>query len=244
MNNSIAVVIGVGASSGLGAALARRFASEGLTVYLGGRTLEKLQRVADEISQNGGCAVPYVVDATNEQAVIAFFAEIMSQQNSELLIVACNVDSNQYAPLLETSAEMFTQLWMQNAFAGFLVGREAAKYMSKQEQGTLFFTGASASLRARPPFTAFSSAKSALRHLAQGMAREFGKQGIHVVHTIIDGVIDGERARKYFPDFVAQKNETELLNLDAIADTYWHLHCQPKSVWTHELDLRPYKEPF
>jgi NAD(P)-dependent dehydrogenase (short-subunit alcohol dehydrogenase family) len=244
MNNSIAVVIGVGASSGLGAALARRFASEGLTVYLGGRTLEKLQHVAAEITAQGGCAVPLAVDATNEKSVMNFFAQIMSEQNAQLSIVACNVDSNQFAPLLETSAEMFTKLWQQNALAGFLVGREAAKYMVQQEKGTVFFTGASGSLRARPPFTAFSSAKSALRHLAQGMAREFGKQGIHVVHTIIDGVIDGERARVNFADFVEQKGEEGLLNLEAIADTYWHLHCQPKSVWTHELDLRPFKEPF
>ncbi len=244
MTNKIAVVIGVGAKAGLGAALARRFASEGLTVYLGGRTLEKLQRVANDISEKGGKAIPYVVDATNEQEIIDFFEKITADKTVELEIVACNVDSNQYAPLLETSAEMFKQLWLQNAFAGFLVGREAAKYMSKQEKGTIFFTGASASLRAKPPFTAFSSAKSALRHLAQGMAREFGKQGIHVVHTIIDGVIDGERARVHFADFVAQKGESGLLNLDELANTYWHLHCQPKSVWTHELDLRPYKEFF
>lgn len=244
MTNKIAVVIGVGAKAGLGAALARRFASEGLTVYLGGRTLEKLQRVANDISEKGGKAIPYVVDATNEQEIIDFFEKITADKTVELEIVACNVDSNQYAPLLETSAEMFKQLWLQNAFAGFLVGREATKYMSKQEKGTIFFTGASASLRAKPPFTAFSSAKSALRHLAQGMAREFGKQGIHVVHTIIDGVIDGERARVNFADFVAQKGESGLLNLDELANTYWHLYCQPKSVWTHELDLRPYKELF
>lgn len=244
MNNEIAIVVGVGASSGLGAALARRFARENLTVYLGGRTLEKLQCVADEITQQGGHAIPLMVDATQEKAVIDFFAQIMSKPNTQLCVVACNVDSNQFAPLLETSVEMFTKLWQQNALAGFLVGREAAKYMSKQGKGTLFFTGASASLRARPPFTAFSSAKGALRYLAQGMAREFGKQGVHVVHAVIDGVIDGERARVNFSDFVAQKGDDGLLNLEAIADTYWHLHCQPKSVWTHELDLRPYKEVF
>lgn len=240
---TIAVVVGVGASSGLGAALARRFAQADLTVYLAGRTAEKLNIVADEIIQNGGKAIAYPLDATDETSVVQFFQQL-AEQDAPLALVACNVDSNQRAPLLETSSEMFKQLWLQNAYAGFLVGREAARIMVKQGQGTLFFTGASASLRARPPFTAFSVAKTALRALAQGMAREFGCQGIHVAHIIIDGVIDGERAHSHFPEFVAQKGEDGLLNLCAIAETYWQLHCQDKTAWTHELDLRPYKEPF
>lgn len=240
---AIAVVVGVGASSGLGAALARRFAQAGLTVYLAGRTAEKLNIVADDIMQNGGQAIAYPLDATNEASVVQFFQHL-AEQTTPLALVACNVDSNQRAPLLETSSEMFEQVWRQNVFAGFLVGREATKIMVKQQQGTLFFTGASASLRARPPFTAFSSAKFALRALAQGMAREFGIKGVHVVHVIIDGVIDGERAHNHFPEFVAQKGEDGLLNLGVLAETYWHIHCQNKTVWTHELDVRPYKEPF
>jgi NAD(P)-dependent dehydrogenase (short-subunit alcohol dehydrogenase family) len=241
---AIAVVVGVGAVSGLGAALARRFAKEGLSVYLGGRSAEKLKAVAYDIINSGGMAIPHVLDATDEASVIQLFQHIATQETTPLALVACTVDSNQRASILDTSSEMFTQLWLQNAYAGFLVGREAASIMVKQQHGTLFFTGASASLRARPPFTAFSAAKFALRALAQGMAREFGSKGIHVVHVIIDGVIDGERAHRHFPEFVAQKGEDGLLNLTAIADTYWQLHCQTKTVWTHELDLRPYKEPF
>lgn len=242
---TIAVVVGVGAVSGLGSALAMRFAKEGLKVYLGGRSAEKLAAVADEITKNGGCAVPYVVDATDEASVVKLFETIESNENAPLTLVACNVDSNQRAPLLDTSSEMFKQMWLQNAYAGFLVGREAVRLMTKQaQQGSLFFTGASASLRTRPPFTAFSCAKTALRALAQGMAREFGSQGIHVVHVVIDGVIDGERAHRDFAPLVAQKEKDGLLNLEAIAQTYWLLHCQDKTTWTHELDLRPYKEPF
>ena len=116
--------------------------------------------------------------------------------------------------------------------------------MKKAGTGTLFFTGATASLRAKPPFTAFASAKFGLRALAQGMAREFSPQGIHVVHTIIDGVIDGERAKKQFPDYVQAKGTDGLLALNAIAETYWAIHQQHPSAWTHELDLRPFKEPF
>jgi NAD(P)-dependent dehydrogenase (short-subunit alcohol dehydrogenase family) len=243
MSERKAVVIGVGPSKGLGAALARRFAREGLTVYVAGRTTEKLECVAAEIRTAGGRAIPVAADATVEGDVISLF-EAVSSEPGKLDIVACTVDSNRPAPLLETSGDMFRQLWLQNAYAGFLVGREAARLMVEQGHGTLFFTGASASLRARPPFTAFAAAKSALRALAQGMAREFGPLGIHVVHVAIDGVIDGDRARNAFPEFVAQKGEGGLLDLDAIADTYWTLHGQHRSAWTHELDLRPFKEAF
>ncbi|MGX2039346.1 SDR family NAD(P)-dependent oxidoreductase [Methylocaldum sp. MU1018] len=243
MNDRKAVVVGVGPSKGLGAALARRFAREGLKVYLAGRTAEKLERIAAEIRTAGGRAVPVTTDATVEGDVISLF-ESVSSDPGPLDVVACNVDSHRQAALLDTSGDMFRQLWLQNAYAGFLVGREAARLMADQGHGTLFFTGASASLRARPSFTAFAAAKSALRALAQGMAREFGPQGIHVVHVVIDGVIDGERARNAFPEFVAQKGADGLLDLDAIADTYWLLHGQQRSAWTHELDLRPFKEPF
>jgi len=116
--------------------------------------------------------------------------------------------------------------------------------MQDRHQGSLFFTGATASLRAKPPFTAFAAAKAGLRALAQGMAREFGPQGIHVVHAVIDGVIDGDRARQQFPDYVKAKGSDGLLQLDAIAETYWALHQQHPSAWTHELDLRPFKETF
>jgi NADP-dependent 3-hydroxy acid dehydrogenase YdfG len=83
-----------------------------------------------------------------------------------------------------------------------------------------------------------------LRALAQGMAREFGSQGIHIVHAVIDGVIDGERARRQFPEFVQTKGEDGLLDPEAIAEAYWALHRQPRSAWTHEIDLRPYRENF
>jgi NAD(P)-dependent dehydrogenase (short-subunit alcohol dehydrogenase family) len=139
---------------------------------------------------------------------------------------------------------MFTALWQQNSLGAFLFGREAIKHMLPQQQGSLFFTGATASLQTKPPFTAFAAAKAAVRALAPGMAREFGPQGIHVVNAMIDGVIDGERAREQFSSYVATKGSDGLLKLEAIADTYWALHRQYPSAWTHELDLRPFKEPF
>jgi NAD(P)-dependent dehydrogenase (short-subunit alcohol dehydrogenase family) len=228
---------------GLGAALAQRFAAEGFQVVIAGRSSAKLTLVADAIADAGGMAIPVVADATSESDVKRLF-ETATVGGRILDIAAYNVDSNLSAPLLETDLAMFTALWQQNSLGAFLFGREAIKHMLPQGSGTLFFTGATASLRAKPPFTAFAAAKAAVRALAQGMAREFGPQGIHVVHTIIDGVIDGERAHRQFSRFVATKGSDGLLQLEAIAQTYWTIHQQHPSAWTHELDLRPFKEPF
>lgn len=241
--NRIALVLGVGPLQGLGAALARRFAAEGLQVVIAGRSLAKLALVADTIADAGGIAIPVVADATSESDVKRLF-DMATADGRILEIAAYNVDSNLSAPLLETNLEMFTTLWRQNSLGAFLFGREAIKYMLPQQRGTLFFTGATASLRAKPPFTVFAAAKAAVRALAQGMAREFGPQGIHVVHAVIDGVIDGERAQQQFSRFVATKGSDGLLQLEAIAQTYWAIHQQHPSAWTHELDLRPFKEPF
>ncbi|TAN64788.1 MAG: SDR family oxidoreductase [Methylobacter sp.] len=236
-----AVIIGVGPEQGLGATLANHFAGQGLHVYIAGRSEDKLQQVAETIRQKGGSVSAVIADATVEHDVAHLF-KMAQRDGYRIDIAAYNVDSNIPSPLLETDAETFTLLWQQNCLGAFLFGKEAVKAM--QDKGTLFFTGATASLRAKPPFTAFAAAKAGLRALAQGMAREFSPQGIHVVHTVIDGVIDGERAKKQFPDYVKAKGKDGLLQLDAIAETYWAVHKQHPSAWTHELDLRPFKEPF
>lgn len=238
-----AVIIGVGPEQGLGATLAKYFALKGLHVFIAGRSEDKLQRVADVIRQKGGAVTSVIADATVERDVAHLF-KMVELGGFQVEIAAYNVDSNIPAPLLETEERTFAVLWEQNCLGAFLFGKAAVNAMKERHQGTLFFTGATASLRAKPPFTAFASAKAGLRALAQGMAREFSPQGIHVVHAVIDGVIDGDRARQQFPDYVKAKGKDGLLKLSAIARTYWAIHKQHPSAWTHELDLRPFKEPF
>ena len=238
-----AIVVGVGPERGLGAALARCFAEHGLHVFIAGRSEEKLNAVVAGIQTAGGTATPIVADITSEQDISRLFEHVRARRD-RIAVAAYNVDSNIPAPFLETGSEVFTALWQQNCLGAFLFAKEIITLMQAQRQGTLFFTGATASLRAKPPFTAFATAKAGLRALAQGLAREFSPQGIHVVHTIIDGVIDGDRARNQFPEYVKAKGKEGLLQLEAIAQTYWAVHQQPPSAWTHELDLRPSKEPF
>jgi NAD(P)-dependent dehydrogenase (short-subunit alcohol dehydrogenase family) len=243
MQKNSAIVIGVGPEQGLGATLARYFAAKGLHVYIAGRSEDKLQQVAEKIRQTGGSASAVLADATIERDVEHLFKVAMLDGHC-LEIAAYNVDSNLSSPLLQMDEETFTTLWKQNCLGAFFFGKEAVNGMKDQHKGTLIFTGATASLRARPPFTGFAAAKAGLRALAQGMAREFSPQGIHVLHAVIDGVIDGERANNQFSEYVKAKGKDGLLQLDAIAETYWAIHKQHPSAWTHELDLRPFKEPF
>ena len=238
-----AVIMGVGPERGLGATLAQHIAAKGLHVYIAGRSEAKLQKVADGIINNGGKASCVVADATKEYDIDHLF-DVIHFDGSTLQLAVYNVDSNIPSPILETTAETFTTLWQQNCLGAFLFAKEAIEHMKPNHKGTLIYTGATASLRAKPPFTAFASAKAALRSLAQGLAREFGPEGIHVVHTIIDGVIDGDRAAQQFPDYYQAKGKEGMLKLEAIAETYWAVHNQHPSAWTHELDLRPFKEPF
>jgi NAD(P)-dependent dehydrogenase (short-subunit alcohol dehydrogenase family) len=147
-------------------------------------------------------------------------------------------------PIAETTVRVYTKVWEMACLGGFLTGREAAKRMIPRGRGTILFTGATASLRGGSGFSAFSGAKGALRMLAQSMARELGPKGVHVAHTIIDGAIDTEFIKGRHPDFDNAKAQDLILNPGAIAANYVMLHKQPRSAWTHELDLRPWGEKW
>jgi len=159
-------------------------------------------------------------------------------------IAVFNVGNNMSGDLREMTAAYFEEAWRLACFAGFLFGREAARRLAPLGRGTVIFTGASASMRGRPRFAAFAAAKGGLRLLVQAMAREFGPMGIHVAHVIVDGGIDGERLNTRNPTARDRLGPDGLLDPDAIAETYWHLHRQHRSAWTHELDVRPFKETF
>ncbi|MEL6062617.1 MULTISPECIES: SDR family NAD(P)-dependent oxidoreductase [unclassified Methylobacterium] len=238
----VAIVVGAGAVDGLGAALARRFAAEGLTVLVAGRTQRRLGAIVAGITEAGGRGEAVPTDATDEAQVAALFARGRAIGRPELVVF--NAGGNLPAPALDLGAGPFETLWRQSALGGFLVGREAARHLPPSGGGTLLVTGATASLRARPPFLGFASAKAALRAVAQGLAREFGPEGLHVVHVVIDGVLQGDYAATHFPTLVAARGAEGLLSVADVADLYWFLHTQPRSAWTHELDVRPFKEPF
>ena len=238
-----AIVIGVGTYPGVGAALCRRLASEGLHVFMGARGEEKLASLAKDIAEAGGQATPVPMDTTVTEDVIRIF-DVAEKEAGIPELVIYNAGNNQFSGLLDMTDEFFENLWKLCAFGGFKVGRESAKRMIPNGGGTVLFTGATASIRARPPFTAFAAAKAAERAVAHGMAREFGKDGLHVGHVIIDGVIDGDVVNGRFPGIKDRLGEDGMLQVDDIAAAFWQLHTQPKSTWSLEIDIRPYKEQF
>ena len=241
-NSRTALVVGVGASQGLGAASARRFARAGFHVVIAGRTRQKLDQVAREITADGGSAEAVVGDASIEADAQHIIATAESHGPIELALH--NAGSNRHDSILDLDAAHFEQLWREHCLGGFLIGREVARRMVPRGKGTILFSGASASLRGKAGFAAFAAAKFGLRALSQSMARELGPKGIHVAHVIIDGGIGGARLLERFPDLPDQRGPDGMLGIDAIAETYWQLHVQHRSAWTQELDLRPWSESF
>jgi NAD(P)-dependent dehydrogenase (short-subunit alcohol dehydrogenase family) len=239
---TVAWIAGVGASAGLGAALGRRFAQAGLLVALTGRNAERLQAVAAEIVRQGGQAQAVVGDVSSAADVARLSAHI--ERLGTLRAAVFNAGNAVRGTPLEITPELFEATWRGSTYAGFLFARATLPRLLAAGGGSLLFTGATASLRARGHFVAFAAAKAGLRSVAQSFAREYGPQGIHVAHVVIDGGIDGERLRTNAPQLRAAAGTDGLLSPDAIAETYWQLHQQHRSAWTHELDLRPYKEPF
>jgi len=235
----------IGAGDDTGAAIARAFAREGMVACVSRRPThaDKLEALAQSIRDEGWQSVALPSDARDEEATIALVEKIESDI-APIEVAVFNIGANVQFPITETTARVYRKVWEMACFAGFLMGREVAKHMLARGHGTIIFTGATASLRGRDHLAAFAGAKHALRALAQSMARELGPKNIHVAHTIIDGAIDSNFIREILPDVDARRDEEAILNPDDIAQNYVMLHKQPRSAWTHELDLRPWKEPW
>ena len=234
MSKRTAVVVGVG--PGLGAALARAFAKEGYTVVAAARSVS----VAPELegADDVGRIVPMNCDATERADVERVFDAAAKLGPTAVAIF--NAGTFVRGTILETDPVEFERCWRVGCFAGFLVGQAAARRMIEHGAGTILFTGATASLRGGASFVNLAAPKFGLRAVAQSMARELGPKGIHVAHVVIDGQIRSER----YAHLLGEHGPDSLLEPDAIAGAYLALHRQPRSAWTHEIDLRPWSEKF
>jgi short-subunit dehydrogenase len=241
MNDRACLVIGAGDDTG--AAIGRAFAREGLTSCLVRRPrhVNALETLAQSIREEGHKAIALPIDAREEEDMAGLIENIETNV-APIEVAVFNIGANVQFPITETTGRVYRKVWEMACFAGFLMGREVAKKMLLRGHGTIIFTGATASFRGREKLAAFAGAKHALRALAQSMARELGPKNIHVAHTIIDGAIDSNFIRENVPDVDALREEEAILNPDHIAQNYVMLHNQPRTAWTHELDLRPWKE--
>ena len=235
----------IGAGDGVGASIARAFAREGLTACITrrARNLDQLEATAQSIRDEGLDAIAYGVDARDEAEMIALVDRIEAEVGP-LEVVVFNIGANVWFPLTETTTRVYTKVWEMAGLSGFIAAREAARVMTPRGRGTILMTGATASVRGRAEFSAFSGAKHALRALAQSAARELGPKGVHVAHVICDGSIDGSFTRGRISDFQAKLDRDEILKPDEIAKNYVWLHNQQRSAWTFEIDLRPWTESW
>ncbi len=242
MTDKKAILV-VGAGDATGGAIAQRFAREGYIACMTRRNADKLQPLVDTIRASGGEAHGFGSDARKEEEMVALVQKIEAEI-APIEVAVFNIGANVRFGITETTARVYFKVWEMACFAGFLMGREAAKVMLPRGRGTILFTGATASLRGREGFAAFAGAKHGLRALAQSMARELWPQGIHVAHPVIDGAIDTEFIRTNFPERYATKAQGGILDPDHIAEAYWQIHMQPRDAWTHETELRPWMEAW
>lgn len=237
MSDGVAAVLGVG--PGLGAAISRRFAREGFKVALLARSPKSTDPVREEIESAGGEALAVEADATDAASVARAFEEVRDSLGDPEVFVY-NAGAFRMGGILDLSPEDFDSCFKANCAGAFYASRHVLPAMLERGRGTVIFTGATASLRGSARFSALATGKFGLRALAQSMAREFGQQGIHVAHAIIDGQIDTPRVREMSPG----REEVTMLSPDAIAEAYWQLFRQDPTAWTLELDLRPSVESF
>ena len=243
-NSTVAVV---GAGDFIGAAIAKKFAAEGFTVFAGRRNADKLTPLVKDVAAAGGRIVAKSLDARKEEEIVAFLAS--AEQHAPLEVCIFNVGANVNFPLLETTERVFRKVWEMACYGGFLTAREAARHMLPHGRGAIFFTGATASLRGGVGFAAFASAKFGLRAVAQSAARELGPKNLHVAHLIIDAGVDTAWVRERIrtqrgEDALANLPPDQLMRPEAVADAYWQLYQQPRDAWTFEHEIRPYAEKW
>jgi len=243
MAEKVAVIVGAGPLEGVGGALALRASAAGHHVLIVGRTEARIEALAQHLRCHNGRATAIALDTTDEQQVEKLFTTIDGMDGS-LDFVGYNAGNSFRHNTMDMPGDFFEKAWRVCCFGGFLVGREAGRRMAERGAGTIMFTGATASVKSRPPFMAFAAGKAGLRAVAAAFARELGPRGVHVGHAIIDGGIDGERLNALNPKAKAARCENGMLKPDAIAEAYWQLHLQHPSAWTFEIDLRPFKEIF
>jgi NAD(P)-dependent dehydrogenase (short-subunit alcohol dehydrogenase family) len=233
----VAAVLGVG--PGLGAAVARRFAREGFDIALMARSRGALDASAKEIGALGRKSVAIEVDATSAASVADGFSKARAALGDASVFVY-NAGAFKIGEVTDVSPDDFDACWRANCAGAFYAAKHVVPPMLAAGEGTILLTGATASLRGSARFSCLAVGKFGLRALAQSMARELGPRGVHVAHVVIDGQIDTPRLRAMSPD----RDPKTMLAPDAIAETYWQLHAQPRSTWTLEIDLRPNVEKF
>lgn len=233
MQETPGTLLVVGMAAGLGAAIAAAFVTAGYRVAGLSRRTAKPLSMDDRAGPRGEAYRHYSCDVTQADEVAAAVSEVSGDLGAPTVVVY-NPMQLLIRPFLEVSVEEFESVWRVTCLGAMITARSVLHAMLEAGNGTLIFSGATASTRGGAKFSSLAVCKFGLRGLSQSLAREFGPRGIHVVHTILDGLIWSPQTRTRFDPAQAQCMAPE-----AIAEAYLHLARQHRSAWTHELDLRP-----
>ena len=233
MQETPGTLLVVGMAAGLGAAIAAAFVTAGYRVAGLSRRTAKPLSMDDRAGPRGEAYRHYSCDVTQADEVAAAVSAVSGDLGAPTVVVY-NPMQLLIRPFLEVSVEEFESVWRVTCLGAMITARSVLHAMLEAGNGTLIFSGATASTRGGAKFSSLAVGKFGLRGLSQSLAREFGPRGIHVVHTILDGLIWSPQTRTRFDPAQAQCMAPE-----AIAEAYLHLARQHRSAWTHELDLRP-----
>lgn len=233
MNDKVCVVTGVG--GGNGRSISKRFAQEGYRVAMLARTKDRLNTYEREIRGAKGI----VCDVRDEASMTAAVKQV-HEELGPIDIFVHNAGGGTFGDVQSVTAKDMEDTWRTNTLGLFVLGQAAVEDMLNTGGGNIVVVGATSALRGGGGFAAFASAKSAQRSLAQSMARSLGPKGVHVSYLVIDGLIDLPYVRAM--DFAKDMADDAFLRPDDIAETIWSITQQPKSAWTFELDVRPYRE--
>lgn len=225
MSNPLAIVAGAG--SGLGQSLVSALDQNGYSAF-------GLNRSVPVGAENKILATD-LTDADQTQSRVS---DLIAAKGAPKLVVH-NTAKLVISEFEQTSATDFEETWRAMVLSAVNLAHAVLPPMVAAGGGTFIVSGATASLRGGRKFAAFASAKAALRAVTQSLAREYSEKGIHVAHTILDGILDTQASRD-----LHGMDPDRMMKLEDVAQAYLALANQPKSTWTHELDLRPMGEAF
>lgn len=245
------VCLVMGAGAGIGGNVGRRFAQEGYHAVLCRRSDQAgLDKLVGDIQASGGSASGYLLNAATdgsiEERVAAIEADI-----GPIEVIVFNLGAQiGDRPLAATSLKAFELGWRMATFALFRMATLVCPLMEERGKGTILVTSATAAVRGNGGQHSHAAAMGGRRMLCQSLNAEFASKGIHVAHILIDGAVDAPDTlgKMLGPERFQELRETRGMENDGlmlperIADTYYHIHQQHRSVWTHELDLRSFSD--
>ena len=224
-----------GIAEGLGAGIAAAFARAGHDVLGLSRSGRCTPLLRQSIEQHGGSYTHLACDLTSPEEVAA----ALEPHAACIGVLIHNAHMLLIKSFEQTTAAEFEQVWRVACLGAMVSAQAVVPHMAARGNGAVIFTGATAGIRGGAGFSAFASAKFALRGLAQSLAREFGPRGVHVAHLVLDGLIDEVQTEQRFGS-----SATARMSPGAIAQACLDLSAQHPSAWSHEMDLRPFSERF